>query len=123
MSQQQLLNTRGMSSAREMRKLRRDREVTRLRLQRKLKMPVDNKYPGPVTSEFVMPDEDRDFTLAALKCWMCSTKGSIYMRKVTHKPENLTTFQLYCQCGNQSAEFPKSQHALQYWRVMLALNK
>jgi hypothetical protein len=116
------MNTRGMSSAREMRKLRRDREVERLRIERKAKVvcAVQNWTEDGLH----FPDEDRNFTVYVGKCWMCGRDGGHWLAKFK-KPTGIV-YRIICnndKCKNMTSELPSSKLAIQNWKVTQALHK
>lgn len=123
MSQRQLFNTRMMTSAKEMRKLRREREVERLRLQRKVRGPVN--YPSQTETEFNLPDEAR-LWLLKFECPKCHWREP-YMRTWVEQPDGKKRFQIYCgnntTCGFEGPAMKSSQDAVQNWKLTTALLK
>lgn len=124
--QPSLIRTGGMSSAREMRKIRRDREVQRLRLQRKIKSEVvkpDNRSWGE-NPDFDFKDEDRDWRLTIVACPVCGTDQP-YMR--TFQEEGKKRFQIYCRnntihgCQHRTPVLGSAKAAVNHWKLHAAM--
>ena len=130
-TQPTLLNTRGMSSAKEMRKLRRGREVERLRLCRKTKMEVSYRQKdGWEQAGFPMADEDRYFIARLCPCPECGYNQDQHLdRRVVGRK---TEFRVGCgavqgsfggNCNFSTPWLKSSQLAIQHWKVVAALSK
>lgn len=109
-----------------MRKLHRQREVERLRLQRKTK--VDVRFPTDYHWELHYPDESRNWAVFVGHCPMCGAASPMRL-EVRKEPGKKPQYRVCCTngfsfpCGFATEWFERSQHAIQNWKVLAALKK
>lgn len=124
--QTQLFNTGSMSSARAMRKLRRDREIERLRLQRRTKLEFpQGKRLDFAEREFNLTDEERNHVVWLGDCPMCHY-GPLHTMRVHVDGHGKKSYSIQCAnsgCSHPTEKFPSSQMAIRNWKVIAALHK
>jgi len=121
--QKTLINTHSLSSAKSVRKLRREREVERLRLQRKTKTRVE--YNTLRATDFTFKDESRNWTIFAGACSQCGWDGQHYLH-IFCAPGAKPEYSLHCRntdCNHCTPKFSSSQLAIRHWKLLTALTK
>lgn len=123
--QTQLFNTSSMSSARAMRKLRREREIERFRLQRR-NYKTDVCFPKDFAErEFNLTDEERNHAVRLGECPMCHY-GPLHTMRVHVDGHGKKSYSIQCAnsgCSHPTEKFPSSQMAIRNWKVIAALHK
>ncbi len=125
-TQPPLLNTRSMSSAREMNALKRSRERQKL-VDRGVtpKQPTMRVKPLFADTEFSLPDEDRCFSVQKVKrCPMC--QSAIHLPVLRRWFDAVRTANYQISCSNPDCEYatppmPNSQDAVRHWQLSAIL--
>lgn len=121
--QRNLLNTRQMTSDREMRRFKRAKEIQGLHLKHKLAEPKPR--PDYVPVEFGLRDESRKWTVLLKSCPMCNWQGG-HELCVMKKPFEKDAFWVKCRnpkCSHRTPPMDSSQLAIRHWQLVAALSK
>lgn len=119
--QQHLLNTRTMAGAREMRRLKRERLVKDLGLERGQLARL--QIPDFLETEFSLPDESRTWSVRVGRCAICGF-GPLHI--LIARVDAKKVFFVRCTnygCEQKTPEFSKSQLAIRHWKLVAALSK
>lgn len=123
--QQPLIRTGSMSSAREMRALKRARQLKELGIK-KGDARLSNLKPDFNDAEFSLPDEDREFQFNTYKpCPHCGNFGQLLVRQYAAE-DCKPTYTVRCsivRCGFSTPPLPSSQLAIRHWKLVAALSK
>jgi hypothetical protein len=131
--QQSLINTHGMTSAREMRALHRARRKPELEKMRKPIAPnppkryaLPNHCSDIADSQFAFPEEDRIWPVWAGSCPECRCKGAARLERRTVAGQS--QYRLHCSLSKKSCSYHtpwlnSSAMAIQHWKVTAALSK
>jgi hypothetical protein len=130
--QQSLINTHGMTSAREMRALHRARQKPELDKMRKPIAPKPPKrYALPnhcsdiIATEFSFPEEPRYWTVLCGPCPGCGMSGQHNLQRRPAK-KGVSEYRVQCwikRCRHFTPWLKSSALAIQHWKVTAALSK
>jgi len=119
--QRPLFNTASLSSAREMRRLKRDRVIKQSGIRRVISKPMSQS--DTEETEFNLRDEDR-FYYMNLPCHNCGSRMPRLYRETDSNGPMHPKFRIFCTgCDYETPEFPSSKQAVTHWKMLSALTK
>lgn len=121
-AQRNLLNTRQMTSAREMNAFKRAKAIKDAGIR--CVVPPPKPKPDFKDVEFSLPDEERSFALNYFTpCPQCGVGMAELVRQGSLLGQEFTVRCNLVSCGYETPPMKSSQLAIRHWKLVAALSK